>query len=266
MKVVIRPATSGAKLILDLGSATDLAFVGAPSGELHFHDLQIRGAYHFPLASSGTVSVLASFHLNAGQSIHLHNVTCCIPETVCSAFSNDLRGTISSTEQVWDSLGVASCLFERDKAFQEAIDTFLYSEGCVFPQEWKPNTSTGSIYVHNTTTSCATECKSSAEPEPIPVVKVSTADSRQVLAAIGNLLYESQELEIQLLGRVVIYEHKWSRTFWLPIERSGTKASIDGLLENGNHATLVFSIDDFLIRAFKGFSIQLTNMVLEMER
>ncbi|GMH38898.1 hypothetical protein BSKO_06796 [Bryopsis sp. KO-2023] len=261
-RVEIRPLEHTEDFVLDLGGGFDLAFVSGPSGELHFHDLQIHGIYRLALGGSGSVGIMNLFHVNAPQSIHIHNSTCCFPPEVCTSISDDLRMIVASSKAALSALGVDSCTFPDAKP---PFHTYMYHEGCVLPQEWDASKITGSIHFHtNTSLSCSEKCKMNARLLDIPVVQVSTADSRQLVAAIGGMISDPQILEINLLGKVVVYEHQWSNPFTI-VARTGTRMLIDGRVEDGSHAALAFLANDVLIKALGEITLQLTNLKLELE-
>ncbi|GMH34793.1 hypothetical protein BSKO_02654 [Bryopsis sp. KO-2023] len=263
-RVEIRPLEHTEDFVLDLGGGSDLAFVSGPSGELHFHDLQLHGIYRLALGGSGSGGagiIMNLFRVNAPQSIHIHNSTCCFPPEVCTSISDDLRIIVPSSKAALSALGVDSCPFPEA---EEPFHTYKYYEGCVLPQEWDASKITGSIHFHNTSLSCSEKCKMNDRLQDIPVVQVSTADSRQLVAAIGGMISDPQILEIHLLGRVVVYEHQWSNPFTIEA-RTGTRLSIDGRLEDGSHAALAFLTNDVLIKALWVFTLQLTNIKLELE-
>ncbi|GMH34724.1 hypothetical protein BSKO_02585 [Bryopsis sp. KO-2023] len=168
---------------------------------------------------------------------------------------------VPSSRAALSALGVDSCPFPEA---EEPFHTYKYHEGCVLPQEWDASKITGSIHFHNTSLSCSEKCKMNDRLLDIPVVKVSTADSRQLVAAIGGMISDPQILEIHLLGKVVVYEHQWSNPFTI-VARTGTRMSIDGRLEDGSHAALAFLANDVLIKALGAFTLQLTNIKVELE-
>ncbi|GMH34749.1 hypothetical protein BSKO_02610 [Bryopsis sp. KO-2023] len=182
-RVEIRPLEHTEDFVLDLGGGSDLAFVSGPSGELHFYDLQLHGIYRLALGGSGSVGIMNLFHVNAPQSIHIHNSICCFPPEVCTSISDDLRVIVPSSKAALSALGVDSCPFPDA---EEPFHTYKYYEGCVLPQEWDASKITGSIHFHNTSLSCSEKCKMNDRLLDIPIVQVSTSDSRQLVAAVGG--------------------------------------------------------------------------------
>ncbi|GMH42213.1 hypothetical protein BSKO_10132 [Bryopsis sp. KO-2023] len=170
--VKIAPLYTEAEVVLDLRGGTYLASLSGPSGELHIHDVQLHGMYNVAFGSSGRVGILILIRVNAPQSIHLHNVTICMPQETCNRLSNDLRALVLSSQVILPTL-VGSCTFP-EQIFDDPIDTFAYPEDCRFPQVWDSSKVTGNIYVHNTSISCGERCTSSGEPENLPVVQIST--------------------------------------------------------------------------------------------
>ncbi|GMH34747.1 hypothetical protein BSKO_02608 [Bryopsis sp. KO-2023] len=181
-RVEIRPLEHTEDFVLDLGGGFDLAFVSGPSGELHFHDLQLHGIYRLALGGSGSVGIMNLFRVNAPQSIHIHNSICCFLPEVCTSISDDLRMIVPSSRAALSALGLDSCQFPD---VEPPFHTYKYHEGCVLPQEWDSSKITGGIHFHNTSFSCSEKCKINAHLLDIPVVQVSTSDSRQLVAAIG---------------------------------------------------------------------------------
>ncbi|GMH34755.1 hypothetical protein BSKO_02616 [Bryopsis sp. KO-2023] len=180
-RVEIRPLEHTEDFVLDLGGGSDLAFVSGPSGELHFHDLQLHGIYRLALGgygSGGAGIIMNLFRVNAPQSIHIHNSTCCFPPEVCTSISDDLRVIVPSSKAALSALDVDSCPFPDA---EEPFHTYKYYEGCVLPQEWDASKITGSIHFHNTSLSCSEKCKMNDRLQDIPVVQVSTSDSRQLV-------------------------------------------------------------------------------------
>ncbi|GMH42214.1 hypothetical protein BSKO_10133 [Bryopsis sp. KO-2023] len=161
------------EFFLDLSGGTYLASVSGPSGELHIQDVKVRGAYNVVLGSSGSVGLLTLFDVNVPQSMHLHNVTICMTQEVCNRFSNDLRVVASSSKQIFAGLDGVSCTFP-DEIYDDPFDTFTFPNECIFPQVWDSSKVSGSIHAHNASLSCAEKCLSSAEPQNLPVVQIST--------------------------------------------------------------------------------------------
>ncbi|GMH34788.1 hypothetical protein BSKO_02649 [Bryopsis sp. KO-2023] len=133
-RVQIRPLELTEDFVLDLGGGFDLAFVSGPSGELHFHDLQLHGIYRLALGGSGTGGIMNLFRVNAPQSIHIHNSICCFLPEVCTSISDDLKKIVPSLRAALSALGWDSCQFPDAKP---PFHTYKYHEGPTVVSLWR---------------------------------------------------------------------------------------------------------------------------------